>query len=112
MIVETIDVGVIGCAPLTAALNTLAPMASHRENVYRDDAVAMRLARVKDETVKAWIVVIDSGSLYDAMAEALEARGVPVFRTADRALKLFQVFCRERLRGGECGEEMKAGASV
>lgn len=107
-----VDVGIIGCVPLTAALNTLAPAASHREDVYRDDSVALRLARLKDESAKAWVAVVDSGSLYDALADRLEARGVPVFRSADRALRLFNVYCKERLRRGRCGVEAQVASSV
>lgn len=96
-----IDLGIIGCVPLTAALNTLAPAPVHAEDVYRNDSLAMRLAGLQDESAKAWVAVIDSGSLYDAMAGVLERRGIPVFRTADRALRLFNIFCTERLRQGE-----------
>jgi acyl-CoA synthetase (NDP forming) len=105
-----VDVCVVGCVPLTAALNTLAPGPSHNEDMCGDDAIATRLARLKDETAKAWIVVVDSGALYDAMADRLEARGVPVFRTADRALRLFNIFCRERRRQTERETNRKAAA--
>jgi acyl-CoA synthetase (NDP forming) len=107
-----VDVGIVGCVPLTAALNTLAPNAAHTEDLSSDGAIAMRLARLKDETAKAWLAVVDSGALYDAMAELLEARGVPVFRTADRALRLFNIFCRERLRQSERDVKTKATASL
>ena len=38
------------------------------------------------------------GALYDEMARALLAAGIPTFRSADRALRLFNVFCAERMR--------------
>jgi hypothetical protein len=52
----------------------------------RPTAVGSRLARVFAATAKPMVVVIDSGSLYDAMANGLTRAGVPVFRSADRAL--------------------------
>jgi hypothetical protein len=38
------------------------------------------------ESRKPWVAVVDSGPLYDPLARALESRGVPTFRSADRAL--------------------------
>jgi hypothetical protein len=52
---------------------------------------------------KAWIAVVDAGPLYDPMAHALEEGGIPTFRTADRALKLFGRYCVARLAGGPAG---------
>ena len=34
------------------------------------------------------IAVVDSGRLFDPMAEVLEAGGLPVFRSADRAVRV------------------------
>jgi acyl-CoA synthetase (NDP forming) len=90
---ENIDVGVVGCVPLTAALDTLASGRGHHENVYRSTSIGMRLARLNDETSKPWIAVIDAGSLYDPLADLLEENGIPTFRTADEALKSFNLFC-------------------
>ncbi|HSB08707.1 MAG TPA: acetate--CoA ligase family protein [Blastocatellia bacterium] len=95
---DGIDVGIIGCVPLTAALNTLPPAGGHQENVFRDDSVAMRLARLNKETRKAWVAIVDGGQLYDPMARLLEDNGVPTFRTADRALRVFSIYCSERLK--------------
>ena len=39
------------------------------------------------DTRKPMVVVIDSGALYDPMADGLTRAGVPVFRSADRALR-------------------------
>ena len=40
------------------------------------------------------VVVIDSGALYDAMADGLTRAGVPVFRSADRALRALDAWTR------------------
>jgi acyl-CoA synthetase (NDP forming) len=67
-----VDLGVIGCVPLASRLETLAD----------------RLARLFHETTKPWAAVVDTGAPYDPIARFLEERGVPVFRTADRALAM------------------------
>jgi acyl-CoA synthetase (NDP forming) len=89
-----VDVGVVGCVPLTPALDSLAPGPAHGEDAARPTAVASRLARVFDEVRKPWVVVVDGGALYDPMAAQLAAAGVPTFRTADRALRLLNVYAR------------------
>lgn len=81
-----VDVLVVGCVPLTAQLNTLAPGPDHGEDVTRRDAVGARLAAVCAASARPIVVVIDSGALYDAMAAGLLRAGVPVFRAVDRAL--------------------------
>jgi acyl-CoA synthetase (NDP forming) len=96
---EGVDVGVIGCVPLTGALNTLPPGAEHGEDIGRADSVVRRLARLHAASRKAWVAVVDAGAPYDPMAEALETAGVPTFRTADRALAMFARYCEWRLAG-------------
>ncbi|MGB7622023.1 MAG: acetate--CoA ligase family protein [Terriglobia bacterium] len=93
-----VDVGIIGCVPLTSALNTLPPGQGYRDDLFHEDSIAMRMIRLRDEISKPWMAVIDSGSLYDPMTRLLEARGIPTFRTADRALALFNIYCREKMR--------------
>lgn len=90
---ETLDAGVIGCIPLSGLLETL----PDARGGFGDGSVVARLARLRAETDRPWVAVIDSGSLYDPMARALEEGGVPTFRSADRALRLFGTFARRRL---------------
>ena len=89
-----VDVVVVGCVPLTAQLDTLPPGPAHDGDVTRPDAVGHRLARVFKTTRKPMVVVIDSGALYDAMADGLARAGVPVFRSADRALRALDAWTR------------------
>ncbi|UCF18202.1 MAG: acetate--CoA ligase family protein [Gemmatimonadota bacterium] len=96
---DNVDVALIGCVPLTGALQTLAPGAGHDEDVFREDSIAHRLIRLKEEEVsKPWVVVVDGGPLYDPMARLLEDHGIPTFRTADRALRLLNTFCNREDR--------------
>jgi acyl-CoA synthetase (NDP forming) len=94
-----VQVGLVGCVPLTGALNTLPAGEGHGEDIRRKDGIVERLIRIAREGGKAWIAVVDAGPLYDPMARALTEGGVPVFRTADRALRLFGRFCSARLAG-------------
>jgi acyl-CoA synthetase (NDP forming) len=92
------DAVAIGVVPLTAALNTLPPGPGHGEDLARPDGLVARLAALRDDASRPWVVVVDAGALYDPMARALAAAGIPVFRTADRALRLLNVYCAERQR--------------
>jgi len=93
-----VDVGVVGCVPLTAALNSLPPGVGHREDLTRPDAIGPRLARLHAESAKAWVAVVDGGAIYDPLVSLLEEHGVPTFRTADAALRLLNLFVASRLR--------------
>jgi len=93
------DAAVIGCVPPTGALNTLAPGPGHAEDLRRDTSVVARLARLAGHA-KPWVVVVDAGPLYDPMARALDAAGVPTFRAADRALALFGRWCEWQIIHG------------
>lgn len=94
---DNIDVGIIGCVPLTGALNTLASATGHRENVFDERSIASRMARLKTTIRKPWVAVVDAGSLYDPMASLLEEHAVSTFRTADRALRIFEQYCQSMI---------------
>ncbi|HEY6868039.1 MAG TPA: acetate--CoA ligase family protein [Candidatus Eisenbacteria bacterium] len=98
-----VDVGLVGCVPLTGALQTLAAGPGHDEDVEREGGIAPRLARLAAEGGKPWVVVVDAGARYDPLVRVLEAGGLPVFRTADRALRLLARFCRHHLDRAPAG---------
>jgi acyl-CoA synthetase (NDP forming) len=90
-----VDCGIVGIVPLTPKMNTLAPApALHGEDVRRDDSLAARYGKLMVESVKPWVAAVDAGRLYDTLAVELEHRGVPVFRTADRALKMLNIWIK------------------
>jgi acyl-CoA synthetase (NDP forming) len=97
---EGFDAAVIGCVPMTGALNSLPGGDHHREDFHRPDSLVSRLAGMRGRNGKPWIAVVDAGALYDAMARHLVAAGIPTFRSADRAMRLFNVYCASRMRGG------------
>ena len=95
---EGVDVGVVGCVPLTGSLDTLVPADDYREDAYTQNSIGMRLASFNNESTKPWVAVIDAGRLYDPLADLLEEKGIPTFRTADEALRALSFFCAETMR--------------
>ena len=97
---EGVDLGIVGVVPLTAALNSLPAGPGHREDLAREDSIAMRLGRIRRETDKAWVAVVDAGRRYDPLADALLRERIPTFRAADTALRLLNVFAAAQDRRG------------
>jgi acyl-CoA synthetase (NDP forming) len=93
-----VDVAVVGIVPLTPALQTLAEGDGHRESVTAAESICQRLPDVAAASTKPVVVVVDSGELFDPMAEALEARGLPVFRAADRAMRVLRRWLDVKVR--------------
>ncbi len=94
---SNIDVAIVGCVPLTPAMNTLPAGARHREDLAKDDSFANRMIRLKQATIKPWVAVVDAGQVYDPLVAMLEAHQVPTFREADRAMRLFNMFVAARV---------------
>ena len=58
-----VDVGLVGCVPLTPSLATLPPgPRDTRRMSPLADALASQLIALWDATTKPWVVVIDAGS--------------------------------------------------
>lgn len=94
-----VDVGVIGCVPLTGALNTLPVSAGHNEDLACSDSIASRLSDLWQRTDKPWVVIVDAGRPYDALADRLEQAGIPVFRHMDRAVRILETLAEYRESG-------------
>jgi len=82
-----VDVGVVGIVPLTGALQTLPAHEGRDERLDAAEGIVARLAGLRRGQDKPFVVVVDAGAAYDPMAAALEAAGIPVFRTMDRAMR-------------------------
>ena len=89
---DNVDAGIVGIVPLTVRMNTLAAAAHHAEDVSREDSIAGRYGQLIKTGAKPWVAVVDSGELYDPLVRQLECHGVPTFRTADRALKMLNIW--------------------
>lgn len=84
---DAIDGVVAGIVPLTPAMQTLAPGEDHHESILDPGSIARLLPDVVAASDKPLLVVVDSGVLFDPLADALQAGGLPVFRSADRAVR-------------------------
>ncbi len=93
-----VDLAVVGVVPLTHALQTLPQGAGHGESILREDSIASRLPAVAAESDKPVVAVVDSGRLFDPLADRLEAGGLPVFRAADRAVRVLCRWVDQKLR--------------
>jgi acyl-CoA synthetase (NDP forming) len=82
-----IDAAIVGIVPLTPALQTLPPGQGHGESIHDPASIAQRLPRVAAASDKPVVAVVDAGALFDPFAEALRNGGLPVFRSADRAVR-------------------------
>jgi len=96
---ENVDAVVMGFVPLTPAMATLPPGVdpSGRDSVLNESSVARRVPEVFRRHSKPLVTVVDAGKLYDPLAEALIAGGVPCLRSADFAMRVFQRFIDVRL---------------
>jgi len=82
-----IDAVVAGIVPLTPAMQTLAPGEGDRESILDPGSIARLLPEVAAASDKPLLAVVDSGALFDPLADALQTGGLPVFRSADRAVR-------------------------
>jgi len=83
-----VDLVLVGCVPLSAAIATLPEGAPN--------GITERLLALSERTRKPFVVVVDSGPLYDTFARNLVRGGLPVFRTADRATRALAHYVRSQ----------------
>jgi acyl-CoA synthetase (NDP forming) len=93
-----IDVMVAGIVPLTPAMQTLPPGEGHRESIRSDASIARLLPAAAAATDTPLVVVIDSGLWFDPLADELTAAGLPVFRSADRAVRVLCTYVYAKRR--------------
>lgn len=92
-----VDCGVAGIVPLTPTMNSLAAGPdSHGEDVLRAGSLVESYGELMASSTKPWVASVDAGIPYDTLARGLEARGVPVFRTVDRALRMLNLWIAAR----------------
>ncbi len=78
---DEVDAVVVGIVPLTSALKSVPG------ELEAASSLAERLPRVFAETRKPIIAVVDSGARYDPLVRALRRGGLPVFPSADQAVR-------------------------
>jgi acyl-CoA synthetase (NDP forming) len=87
---ENTDLALVSIVPLTWQMQSLPKGPGHDEDITSEASIAQRMIRIKNEYNKPFVIVVDSGKEYDPMVEMFEANGIPVFRTADRALRILR----------------------
>ncbi len=90
---DEVDAVVVGIVPLTYALKTLAG------ELETAGSLAERLPQVFAETEKPIVVVVDSGARYDPLVHALRKSGLPVFPSADQAMRSLGRYLCHRMAG-------------
>jgi indolepyruvate ferredoxin oxidoreductase beta subunit len=78
---DEVDAVVVGIVPLTAALKTVS------EELEDESSLAVRLPSIFAATDKPLVVVVDSGPRFNPLIRALRLGGIPVFRSADQAIR-------------------------
>lgn len=82
-----VDAVVVSCVPLAPGLKTLINDLDHPE-------AFPQLARGWLNPRKPVVLVLDGGALYDPLAERLRSVGLPVFRSADVAVRALAAWLR------------------
>lgn len=84
---DEIDAMVVGIVPLTPAIQSLPSSDQWKESIESEESICRLLPDVAASSAKPLVVVIDSGEIFDPMAKLIESRGLPVFRSGDRAMR-------------------------
>ncbi|MBN1613242.1 MAG: acetate--CoA ligase family protein [Deltaproteobacteria bacterium] len=92
-----VDAIVAGVTPLAPLLRTLPEEMAAGDFAGEQGNIHQRLARQAGRFDKPLVLVIDGGSLYDPLARAFEEVGLPVFRSADQAVRILGKYIDGRL---------------
>ena len=88
---DEVDALIVSCIPLTPHMKTIA------SEIGEPSSLASVLPAVFESSPKPIVFVVDSGRLYDPLADAVRARGVPVFRSADAAIRALGRYLARRM---------------
>jgi acyl-CoA synthetase (NDP forming) len=95
---HNIDAVIMAIVPLTPILHTL-PEEIHAITAFGGEATLIeRVAEINTNSPKPLVMVIDSGKLYDPLAETFQRSGLPVFRSADIAVSVLGKYLHYRNR--------------
>ncbi len=93
-----VDCILAATVPLSPAQQTLPAGVFGREDITNENSYPHQLIRVAKSSDKPVVVVIDSGEIYDPMVDMMTRAGLPVFRTADLAIRMFGKYAANRLK--------------
>ncbi len=95
---ENIDAVVAAIVPLTPTLHTLAEEMDQINKLGTENSIVQQIATLNTSSSKPLIIVVDSGKLYDPMAEGFQNHGIPIFRSADIAVNVLGKYIHNRLQ--------------
>ena len=93
---DNVDLLVVAIVPLTPMLQTLADELPAIKEI-ASNSIIDKLEEINASTTKPLVLVVDSGKLYDHMAEGLESAGLPVFRSADLCIVSLGKYIQARM---------------
>lgn len=91
LLADEVDALIVSCVPLAPQLKT------SPDQLSASDAFPALTAGWASRSVKPVVFVVDSGRDFDAMADEVRARGIPVFRSADEAARVLAAWMAHRL---------------
>lgn len=105
---QNVDAVIVGVTPLAPLMKTLPDeMAACKGDA--NQVITKRLSAQAARSEKPIIAVVDSGSLYDSFALALEEGGLPVFRSGDQAVRTLGKYIQGRLHARDIVLESPRG---
>ena len=93
-----VDMVAAALVPLTPVIKTLPEHTRLHNDFSSKKGIVQRISRIAGKSTKPLIMVVDSGALYDPLARALQRAGLPVFRSADRAVHVLGRYIHQRQR--------------
>ncbi|WP_459945026.1 hypothetical protein [Desulfocastanea catecholica] len=84
--------------PLTPLLHTLPEELARNNTFSSENSIVERISVLNMASSKPLVVVVDSGRLYDPMADGIQNHGLPVFRSADIAVGVLGKYIHNRLQ--------------
>lgn len=97
---DNIDSVIVAIVPLTPILHTLPEEMDLNNRVGSKKSIVKRISTLNEASPKPLIIVVDSGKLYDPMADGFQKHGLPVFRSADIAVSVLGKYIYNRLQNG------------
>jgi len=96
-----VDIKISSCVPFTPMMKTLVPGGLEGDGIEHTESFTQLLIKAhREEIRKPLVAVIDAGEQYDPMAKMLLEAGIPVFRSADVAIRTVGVYAKNKLKYG------------
>lgn len=92
-----VDGIVVGLDPLSPSMKTLPTGYREQESLACESSIARLLPATISRIDKPVLGIVDGGKLYDQMVQTLEAQGVLVFRSSDRAVSSLAKYISSRI---------------